>query len=519
MLILQSATAADWVTLAAIIFLFYGIYKTAASRSKLPLPPGPRKLPIVGNFFDLPPTFQWERFMQWSRQYKSDILHLNLAGTSVIVLSSLEATGALLEKRSSIYSDRLQSPMINDLMGVDWSLGLMRYGDAWRKHRRLLNQGFNTVASKTFHPKERLATQTLLRRLFADPDGWMEHLRHMAGELILSITYGINVLPDNDPYIDVAEKTLKAFSEASVPGRFLVESFPILTYIPEWVPGAHFKRFAREGRELFGSLLQLPFAETKRQMALGSGPASFTMDALRALESSVQYYDEDTLKGTSAAMYAAGADTTVAALSTFFLAMLANRTPENTPKSQAEIDSVIGRGNLPDFADEDALPYVGAVVKEVLRWKPVAPFGVPHFLPIEDEYQGYRIPAGSIVIGNIWAILHDEAMYPDPYSFKPERFLLNGKPNPEIKDPQAAWGFGRRICPGRHMANSSIWITMASVLSVFDITKAVDKNGQIIEPSFEYFSGLVSAPIPFKCSTRPRSGEAVSLIQATANVI
>jgi cytochrome P450 len=72
-------------------------------------------------------------------------------------------------------------------------------------------------------------------------------------------------------------------------------------------------------------------------------------------------------------MYAAGADTTVSALSTFILAMLAN--PEAQRKAQREIDSVVGLGNLPDFSDEEGMPYVAAVVKEVLRWKNVTPFG------------------------------------------------------------------------------------------------------------------------------------------------
>jgi len=142
---------------------------------------------------------------------------------------------------------------------------------------------------------------------------------------------------------------------------------------------------------------------------------------------------------------------------------------------------------------------------------------IPRLLTTDDEYRGYRLPAGSIVIGNAWAILHDEAIYPDPHDFKPERFLLNGKLNPMVKSPEAAFGFGRRLCPGRHMALSSIWISVVSILATFDITKAVDEEGNIIEPSYEYFSGLISAPLPFKCSIKPRSQETVALIQAALN--
>ena len=105
-------------------------------------------------------------------------------------------------------------------------------------------------------------------------------------------------------------------------------------------------------------------------------------------------------------------------------------------------------------------------------------------------------------------------MYPNPEAFKPERFLLNGKLNPAIRDPEmVAFGFGRRsanlsqyrasaqsqlmqdecrICPGRHMATSILWITIASILSTFDIRKAIGKDGEVVEPTYEYFPGLVS---------------------------
>jgi cytochrome P450 len=82
-------------------------------------------------------------------------------------------------------------------------------------------------------------------------------------------------------------------------------------------------------------------------------------------------------------------------------------------------------------------------------------------------------------------------MYPDPFSFRPERFLKDGKINPDVKDPLAAFGFGRRICPGRYMAQASAWIAVASILASFDITKAIDVDGSVIEPSGEYTTTMI----------------------------
>ncbi|KAJ7938085.1 cytochrome P450 [Mycena leptocephala] len=285
-------------------------------------------------------------------------------------------------------------------------------------------------------------------------------------------------------------------------------------------------------------MLELPFAETKRQMDSGVAPPSFTADSLQALNDPDKepYYKEHNVKQTAGTMYSGGADTTVSALGTFILAMLAY--PEVQKTAQAEIDSLTGGKYLPSFEDEVSLPYISALVKEVMRWENVAPFG--EFIV---QYPGYSQTTTSIVATGFlqapllsemhgvlvycarppWliflcptAILHDERVYPDPHKFKPERFLLDGKLNLAVRNPDAAFGFGRRLCPGRHMAFSSIWITVVSILATFDITKAVDEKGNVVEPSYEYLLGVISTPVPFKCTITPRSQETVALIQGAA---
>ncbi|KAJ7230253.1 cytochrome P450 [Mycena pura] len=466
----------------ALAVLVYCALRWKRNRTRLPLPPGPKKLPLVGNLFDMPPDRQWESYHRWSQEFDSDIIHLDVAGTSIVVLSSMEAARELFERRSSLYSDR-------------------------RAHRKMIHEAFNVGAAKQFRPQERAAAHALLRRQF----------RLLAGGLIMDITYGIQVSTSDDPYIKMATEAMHGLAVATIPGAFLVDTIPLLKSVPSWVPGAGFKRQAQRWRKVTLDMLEMPFREVKRNTLAGTAPPSFASLSLRRLDESKgvdKQAQEVIIKGTAGSMYAAGADTTVSALGTFVLAMLAN--PEAQAKAQAELDAVIGPGNLPDFADEASLPYVSAIVKEVLRWKNVTPIGIPHYVAVEDEYAGYRIPAGSIVVGNTWSILHDQDMYPDPHSFKPERFLRDGTLNPAVRDPQtAAFGFGRRICPGMHMALGSMWITIASILATLHIGKAADEHGKVLEPSYEYFSGLVSAPLPFKCSITPRSAQAAEAIEAT----
>ena len=91
-------------------------------------------------------------------------------------------------------------------------------------------------------------------------------------------------------------------------------------------------------------------------------------------------------------------------------------------------------------------------------------------------------------------MLHDESIFPDSESFVPERWLNeDGSLRSDMRDAElAAFGFGRRICPGRHLASASIWIGIASVLATFDLVKPVDENGDVIEPKGDFTSGLVS---------------------------
>ena len=137
--------------------------------------------------------------------------------------------------------------------------------------------------------------------------------------------------------------------------------------------------------------------------------------------------------------------------------------PDIQRRAQEEVDRVVGNDRLPDFNDRPCLPYIDAIYRELLRHTPPLALGLPHVATDDDIYEGYFIPRGTfsddqyesdliiallgaIVIGNIWAMTHDETKYPDPLTFKPERFLdSNGRLNDDSRI--MAYGFGRRYVP------------------------------------------------------------------------
>lgn len=197
----------------------------------------------------------------------------------------------------------------------------------------------------------------------------------------------------------------------------------------------------------------------------------------------------------------------------FFLAM--SIFPEAQKKAQEEIDRVIGQHRLPSAADREKLPYVEAVVKEVLRWHPVAPMGLPHTSTEDDLCEGYLLPKGGMIFANVWHFTHDPIVYHDPMVFKPERFLKTIGHEPEPDPGMYVFGFGRRICPGRVLADNTLYLSIAQSLAVFNITRPKDpETGKLEEPVVAFKPGVISQPAPYKCTITPRSKEHEALVRS-----
>ena len=158
--------------------------------------------------------------------------------------------------------------------------------------------------------------------------------------------------------------------------------------------------------------------------------------------------------------------------------------PEVQRRAQAEIDAVVGRDRLPTFDDAPRLPYVRAITKEIQRWRPTVPFGVPHAATEEDWYEGMYIPKGTVCIPNAWHCNHDRAVFgEDADEFRPERHLDErgeSLPGP-VETNQAGhitFGFGRRICVGKELANDSLFIDTVRILWAAQLERARDENGK-----------------------------------------
>lgn len=478
-------------------------------RSKGPLPPGPRGLPVIGNALDMPKDYEWEHWAKHKDLY-GPISSVNALGTRVIIINDLQIAIDLLETRSSIYSNRPVFPFAGEMIGWNRQMILSQYGDRFHLMRKYVKAYLGTKSAiEPYKDMQEVEVKYFLARILDDPSSTsvIDNIRRSIGSISLKLSHGYTVnTKEPDTLVELVENAAKEFYTATLPGEWLIDNIPLMRYLPEWWPGQHFKKVGAKFREHNFEQVNRPVDFVKRQMAAGEEMPSFTSKMLRE---GLNEYEEDVVKWTANSLYGGSTDTTTAALTTFVLAMVQN--PEVQKRAQQELDTVIGHGRLPTMDDRSRLPYMEALLLEVLRYHPIGPMGIPHCVLEDDYYNGMYIPKDSVVLANLWLFGHDPEVYPEPFKFDPERFYNTD--NPQM-DPQTfVYGFGRRACPGRELANANMFLLMSMMLSVCILSKAVDSNGNEIEPKWLFVSGTVSHLKPFDFTLKPRSPDAAVLVR------
>ncbi|KAF9237437.1 cytochrome P450 [Melanogaster broomeanus] len=505
------------------VFLFgaglYLVKRLLYSKHLRSLPPGPTGWPVVGNLFEISADKSWLDFAELGKKY-GDISSISILGTRYVILNSYKAISEILEKQSAKSSDRPHLTMGCDLVGWKDGILFVNQGERFRQYRKHFHRLFGSRSSTaTFNPIEEEETRRFLCNVLEQPDNLAAHIRTTAGAIILKVTYGYTVQASEDPFVDLADRAMANISLVTTPGAFLVDIIPALRYLPEWFPGTGFLQDAKKYRQLVKETVTRPHQYVLDQMAAGTANPCFSSTLL---EGGISPEEEDIIMWAAINIYLgtshrwseyhlfmtssqeARIRQVVSAIHAFFLAMTIY--PEVQKKAQAELDAVVGTERLPGLNDRDSLPYINAVCKEVLRWHVLAPLGIPHVSTEDITFNGFVIPKGSYIIGNSWSILHDETTYPNPEVFQPERFLGE---SPQPDPHNVCFGFGRRVC--LHLAEASVFITVAMSLSVLDILRQVEDGVEIV-PKLDVTGGTVSHPKPFKCRITSRSTKAETLL-------
>ncbi|KAG5720474.1 Steroid 17-alpha-hydroxylase/17,20 lyase, partial [Termitomyces sp. T112] len=333
-----------------------------------------------------------------------------------------------------------------------------------------------------------------------------QHLQRFAASVVSSVTYGRRVDSVEEWVVKENMAAMDYLTSVNIPGKYLVESWPWLLKLPRFLQW--FRRKPEERRQRDIKFLMHLFNDVKIRMQTGTVDDCLTSQTIEnQIQSGLTDLD---LAYTVSSPFGAGIETTAGTLTIFILAML--HFPSVMKKAQAELDHVVGLNRMPEFADKDNLPYVKAVINETLRWRPIAILGgTPHAVVTDDIYNGMFIPKGSTIFANFSGIMFDPVMFPSPDSFRPERFLETS--NPRLKSFELPFGFGRRICPGMHLAMNSLLINVSRILWAFDILPTIDSYGcEVLPDPWNFTDGFNSRPVSFSCRFVPRSAQTYACI-------
>ncbi|KIJ60639.1 hypothetical protein HYDPIDRAFT_116936 [Hydnomerulius pinastri MD-312] len=498
------------------------------SRERRALPPGPpgKFGGLLGNLGEMAGFEPWKRLAKWGQVYGSDLVYLRSFGTGVLVINSSSAVTELFEKQSSFYSDRPTFTMAGELIGLDQGLGFAHYGPHWRMMRKLAQRALGTEAIKKYHGVQEDVIALFLHSLVEQPDEFAKALHLASGRIIQSVTYGFAVNTPSELYLHDMEKTMEMVTEYVRPGAFLVDIFPFLKHLPAWFPFNTIHKTAAAGRELLLRSSDRPFGHVKQLVKEGRAPPSYVADGLAGIYEGEQKGPEGErgvdveycVKWSANTMYGAGSETTYGTVieALYLLAL----HPEIQARAYAEIEAALGSSTsdqftvlerLPSIADRPALPYVNALVKEVYRYNPVVPMGLPRRSEKDGWLGGKFIPKDTLIIPNVWALSRDRVSGIPPEQFEPARFLEDHLPRPAVDPLTYTFGFGRRICPGRFLGDNSVFLFISGLIATFEISMPEGTD-------ISFVPGLVSYPQPFKVNLVPRSEQIITAVKTAAMV-
>ncbi|KAF4615654.1 hypothetical protein D9613_012488 [Agrocybe pediades] len=455
------------IIVLGIVVIYRALYAGTPRR-----PPGPPQR--FFGLFDHPVSngaFAPRAFADLQKRY-GPVISFYQGRTLVVVLGTFKAATDLLEKRGGTYSNRPRNIMGGELLAGNMRGVVMPYGKRWRNWRALMQAGLGIESSNNYKPVQTFESAFLLHDLLSEKDYKRNalHLRRYAVSVVFCVAYGKRIESLDDPLVLANLKAADAFIKLSTPGKYMVESMPILLKLPKLM-----QWFAKEPlrqRAVDTELYLLLLNNVRKQMEAGTARPS---TARRALEKQGEFglSDVETAYCVSAP-FGAGLATVLSTLDVFLMAMLHH--PEIMKKAQAEIDRVVGRDRLPQFDDAESLSYVKALVLETMRWRPTSPIGIPHSIISDDIYEGMHVPEGSTIIANAYAMSKDEEYFASPEEYIPDRYLeiMNSNPN----GPQSTFFFG--------------------ILWAFDVVPPKDEKGNEILPSTDDFvGGLTITPRPF----------------------
>ncbi|THC87143.1 hypothetical protein EYZ11_013412 [Aspergillus tanneri] len=394
-------------------------------------------------------------FRKWNKIY-GPLVSFKIGRRTFVVLGTRRAAQDLLQKRGSIYSSRPPSVWMEKYLNKGLAAAFMPYGPEWRLNRRLHGSLLSAHHITAYRHLQDIQSKHLQHE-FLSTNNFSHCFHQYTSNVMFTLVYGKGKGRDDNDHRrleqinDMAGFLLQVASFWTV----LIDLFPILDRLPRI-----FWKWRAEAARLHDKTMVV-YRECCEE-ALAAECWNWSKEVTQKPD--VMQLPWDNVCYSLGELYIAGIHTTKMVLELFV--MVSILYPDVVRKAQQELDSVVGADRLPSFDDMESLPYINAIISELLRWRPISRIAVPHAAIQDDEYMGYFIPRGTTVIANQFGMNMDDALFNDPSSFHPERYVED----PDL--PVSAFGFGRRACPGHRLARSSLFIVISRLLWGFNITYA-----------------------------------------------
>jgi cytochrome P450 len=478
------------VTAATLTILYKKRPFVFASKNNIPLPPGP---PARWFWDNALPSVQIARTLaDWVTEY-GPVIALRQGSKVIIIVGRMDPASEIMETEGSALADRPPSIAAAELLSQGMRLLIVRSGDLLRRLRKAVHTHLQPKAAGAYENVQFEYARNVIVDILNDPKNHVRHAKRYAASVILRVTYGKSTpTSSDDPEVKRIYQTLAHFNIAMRPGAYLVDRIPLLKHIPGY--GRQLKEWHKFELKLYSEQL----GRVREKMLKNEGGESFVRTLLESVDE--HQLSTDQMSYLAGNMFGAGSDTTAVAITNMIMA--AACYPKAQARVQEELDVVVGRGRVPTWEDWSLLPQLHAFVSEALRWRPVTPIGFSHCATRDIIWRGQYIPAGATVIGCHWAISRDPVVFPDPERFDPQRWFNE---DGQLRNDKRlyAYGFGRRVCPGQHLANRSLYINLALLLWSFHIAQRPDAPIDVED----YTDTVISYAAPFEVDFVPRIEE------------
>ncbi|XP_019642652.1 PREDICTED: cytochrome P450 2U1-like [Branchiostoma belcheri] len=477
------------------------------------LPPGPRGWPLVGNLPMLAKSdFLPATFTELSKQY-GDVMTIWIGRVPNIVLSRYETIRTALVKRADDFSSRRIPPRIADIRGdattKDTAKGVLfaAYGPEWKHQRKfaLMTLRDFGVGKRSLEGKISEEANALVQEILSQNGQTFDLksiVQNAVSNIICSIVFGRR-FEYGDPDFLRLMRLLNTVVEArpSVGDR-LTEVLPVFRYLP--LGNGQYSGKRPKGVEMFLALQEFckEQIENHRQTFdpndIRDFIDAFLLEQQRPQdEKARENFTDKQLQEVLIDLFLAGTETTATTTRWALLYMIVN--PKIQEKVHQEIDSVLGQ-SPPSYAQRNLLPYTAATIAEVQRIKPILPLSVPHAASRDTTLNGYNIPQEAIILVNLWSVHMDPELFPEPDSFRPERFL-DQDGNFAKHEALIPFSIGHRICLGEQLAKMELFMLFVSLMQrfTFHLPEGAPKPSMM-----GVAGGVMNVPSPFELCAVPR---------------